>query len=309
MSNSVKRESDRLLSNLEDEITSFYSGIESTLTKTQNRMLSNYYKQLEIKKDQLDNNEITEDEYRDWLRSQASSSVVRNTAQKLTEQTVNADSRAVDIINGAMAGIYVLNRLASQKKTAAQAEAIKSKYGVTTEVHVATKEEIYAEYKRRSEIRNKNKSLFQASLNKAKDTAWTHKHFEDAIYHGVRAGYSQRKMEAAIKDMMGENYRSSIRYARTYATANEGKAVYENGLQMDDDGWQVTKEWQSLHDHRVRNSHRNQDKETIDIKDYFTNGLLYPGDRSKNDPGEYINCRCRMEVDIVGVKDDKRNSE
>lgn len=297
-------ETDRLLAELEKEIEAYYAKVGKKLDAIQAQALRTYYRQLADKKDQLKNGEITSDEFKDWCHREASSATVKSVAKKLTDETVKADSAVVEIINAAMVGIYVLNRLESEKQTHKQAEDIKRKNNVSITVRrIATREEIIAEYKRRAQTRNQDKLLFQAALNHAKDTKWTQKHFEAAIYHGVRAGYTENRMERTIRDMMGENCRSCIRYARTYTTANEGLACYENGMQMDADGWEVTKEWQSLHDRRVRDSHKKQNNETIDIKERFTNGLLYPGDRSTNDPGEFINCRCRIQIKAVGVKD------
>lgn len=297
----IREQSNKLLEDIEKDIDVYYRSVGDKLNAMQKKLLSNHYRELEAKKDELENGDITNDEYREWLRKQAISETVRNAAKKLTKETVKADNKAADIINGALAGVYAVNRLASQKNAAEQAR----KYGVDTKITEMSKSEIIDEYKKRAKQREKDKAMFQAIINNAKDTSWTEKHFNAAMQHGVRAGYSEKKMEEAVRSALSENYRSSIRYARTYVTANEGLAVFENGLQMDADGWKVEKEWQSHHDERTRDSHKKQNRETIDINERFENELLYPGDRSTNDPGEFINCRCRIEIKIVGIKDDQ----
>lgn len=59
---------------------------------------------------------------------------------------------------------------------------------------------------------------------------------------------------------------------------------------------QVTREWLSSHDDRVRPTHREADGQTRPLGEPFLVGgfpLAYPGDPS-GPPGEIINCRCTL---------------
>lgn len=53
------------------------------------------------------------------------------------------------------------------------------------------------------------------------------------------------------------------------------------------------KEWRSAHDSRVRTSHIYMDGEIAPLDEPFSNGLMYPGDKSGRIE-EWINCRCSM---------------
>jgi HK97 family phage portal protein len=53
------------------------------------------------------------------------------------------------------------------------------------------------------------------------------------------------------------------------------------------------KEWLTVGDDRVRESHADIDGETVALEDAFSNGLMHPGDEN-GDPEEVINCRCSL---------------
>jgi len=53
------------------------------------------------------------------------------------------------------------------------------------------------------------------------------------------------------------------------------------------------KEWRSAHDKRVRTSHIYMDGEIAPLDEKFSNGLMYPGDKSGK-IREWINCRCSV---------------
>ena len=53
------------------------------------------------------------------------------------------------------------------------------------------------------------------------------------------------------------------------------------------------KEWRSAHDKRTRRSHSLLDGEIVKVGDKFSNGLMFPGDKS-GPIEEWINCRCSI---------------
>ena len=53
------------------------------------------------------------------------------------------------------------------------------------------------------------------------------------------------------------------------------------------------KEWRSAHDKRTRRSHSLLDGEIVKVGDKFSNGLMFPGDKS-GPIEEWINCRCSV---------------
>jgi len=62
------------------------------------------------------------------------------------------------------------------------------------------------------------------------------------------------------------------------------------------------KEWQTAGDSNVRDSHQDMEGDVVSIFAPFKNGLMYPGDPSKGDPADFINCRCSCSPKVT--KDD-----
>lgn len=59
----------------------------------------------------------------------------------------------------------------------------------------------------------------------------------------------------------------------------------------------VTKVWHTARDPRVRDSHADQDRQSVGLEGAFSNGLMYPGDPAGG-AHETSNCRCWMETRI-----------
>lgn len=57
-------------------------------------------------------------------------------------------------------------------------------------------------------------------------------------------------------------------------------------------------QWITAEDERVRFTHDIQHEEIVRVGDFFSNGLVRPGD-SSGPPEEFINCRCRLAPFII----------
>lgn len=287
-------QTDKELLKLEKRLKSFYDARGREIASKAGRYFSGYYSSLSEMETLLEDGEITQDQFDEWAFSQSISQEARKGASKLARDVVDVDVEAMGIITGTLATVWVINRIQMQNETV---EAAK-KFGVSMEyVYHNSPEEIRKEFERLKNKRDANWRSFTAEIDQVKDLAWTDKHFQAAIQNGMRQGYGTKKMEKYIKQAMIPNYHSCVRYARTYITAVENGARLEDMKRLIEEGWIVSKEWIATHDHRVRDSHKNQNHyELDDPYDRFPNGLLFPGDRSTNDPGEFINCRCRMNI-------------
>lgn len=295
MADKAHVETDRRLEAIEAQLARYYAKVGKELNALQAREMRSYYAQLAIKQAEVEAGELSEDELYEWLAQQATSTQTRATAKKLTERTVEADAHAADIINGSLAGIYAIN----QRQTLEQAKSKGRGYNVS--VSVSSKRELEEEYESKANRRKSDYQRYKAQVDTIKDTRWTERHFTSAIQYGISRGFSNQRMEQAFKQALGKNYNSSVRIARTYATGIENLGRLEAARKLEAEGWSVEKQWLAAHDKRVRDTHKMQNDENRPIEEPFRNGLMYPGDRSTNDPGEFINCRCRMNINILGV--------
>ena len=77
------------------------------------------------------------------------------------------------------------------------------------------------------------------------------------------------------------------RIARTEIQSARGRAIHENMTKLGVE----KKEWVTMRDNRVRDSHARIDGEVVGIDEEFSNGLQYAGDKD-GEISEWINCRC-----------------
>lgn len=65
---------------------------------------------------------------------------------------------------------------------------------------------------------------------------------------------------------------------------------------------QFEKEWLSMDDEDVRNTHAAQHGYVVPVGSVFPNGLRYPGDTSTGNASEYLNCRCVARYRLRGAQ-------
>jgi len=123
----------------------------------------------------------------------------------------------------------------------------------------------------------------------------TVKMLKDEISAGVAAGETLDAISKRIDNVMQfcEDFRSTrIATTEIFGSANESMfdAFKTAGFKA--------KEWVTARDERVRESHARLDGQVIGLTEAFQteNGstLNFPGDASSAEPGDYINCRCRL---------------
>lgn len=87
----------------------------------------------------------------------------------------------------------------------------------------------------------------------------------------------------------------AVMIARTETTSVSNELINEN---YKDAGYNGL-EWLTSEDSSVRDSHSVLNGQQVRIGQRFSNGLLYPGDMTSNNPSEVIQCRCStIPVDI-----------
>lgn len=114
----------------------------------------------------------------------------------------------------------------------------------------------------------------------------------------AQEGWSIADAKRAITDTFDDvsGYRAET-IARTEVVGGFNRASYEVASSS---GLNVTREWHTAGDERVRDSHRRLHGERVGIGERYSNGLLCPGD-AYGPPGEVIRCRC---VELYDVPDD-----
>lgn len=118
---------------------------------------------------------------------------------------------------------------------------------------------------------------------------------------GIDAGDTDREIAKRILDRYEAwatpaDSEITLTRAMTIARTETHAAVHfghRHGARQAAREWdlELTKEWISARDGRVRDAHSAIDGETHKMDESYSNGLMYPGDPS-GPPEEVINCRC-----------------
>ena len=108
------------------------------------------------------------------------------------------------------------------------------------------------------------------------------------LSEGYREGWGHRDVASRIQKRFTDlSTYESRRIAQTEINTTRNFTQYNR---MVDDEMEY-KIWHSAHDSRTRQSHIEVDEEIVPINEKFSNGLMYPGDKS-GPIEEWVNCRC-----------------
>ena len=126
---------------------------------------------------------------------------------------------------------------------------------------------------------------FEAS---EKTKARVNKEINDILGQGYREGWGPRdvaqKIQARFQQLSDYEAR---RIAQTEINTTRNMVQYDR-LVEDEMPYKI---WHAAHDSRTRKSHLDVDEEIVPIDQPFSNGLMYPGDKSGKIE-EWVNCRC-----------------
>lgn len=126
---------------------------------------------------------------------------------------------------------------------------------------------------------------FEAS---EKTKARVNNEINNILSEGYREGWGHRDVASRIQKRFTDlSTYESRRIAQTEINTSRN---FVNFNQLVDDGIEY-KIWHAAHDSRTRKSHLKVDEEIVPINEKFSNGLMYPGDKS-GDIKEWVNCRC-----------------
>lgn len=149
------------------------------------------------------------------------------------------------------------------------------------------------------------KNWQEQTLNFIKDMAWNTQMINNAILQGILQGQDIDTIARRIQDIVGMNWRSARRIARTMVTGAQNRGRQDRYEDLESQGLILHKIWVATPDHRTRNWHMSMDGQEVGIKESFVDGhgheLEYPGDPSAP-PETVYNCRCTMYSEMVGVR-------
>lgn len=125
----------------------------------------------------------------------------------------------------------------------------------------------------------------------------SYRDLREELMEGIRNNETTRE----IADRVNRTYEGWEQYrveriARTETTAASN---FGNLEAMDQSGKVKGKQWLSMRDADVRDSHMAMDRQTVGVHESFSNGLRHPGDPNGS-AAEILNCRCTMTPVLMG---------
>lgn len=110
----------------------------------------------------------------------------------------------------------------------------------------------------------------------------------------LTTGYQEGWGVKDVRNRIQERYGQFTTWEANRIARTEMQTAHNMGMmnQYQEMGVEY-KEWRSAHDKRVRTSHIYMDGEIAPLDEKFSNGLMYPGDKSGK-IREWINCRCSV---------------
>ena len=149
-------------------------------------------------------------------------------------------------------------------------------------------------------LKEQDNPLFYLSVDNLEERQRIYSKIKQELAVGLVQGESTYKIAKRLEKLLGVNYNSAIRIARTEITRAENISRLKAFKYAESLGIKQMKSWIATGDKRTRESHQNVNGELVPLDKPFSNGLMYPGD-PMGSANEIVNCRCAMTTEIIGV--------
>lgn len=289
---------DEKIADLETRLLKEYEKAYKEMDAKRKKFMASYEKQRVKMEKRYKSGEISRKEYRDWLkRKSVDVNWYRGMRDSLASDMNHVNEMAAKMINNELPEIYSDNMNYGTFTVEKGAQ-------IDTAFTLVDRDTVYKLSQQKKII------LPNVSIHKSKDVLWNRQKFNGAIMQSILHGESVDDAAKRLRDVIGMNYNSSVRSARTALTAAENMGRVNSYERAEELGVKLQKQWLATLDKKTRDTHRQLDGETIDVKDTFWNGLEYPGDPD-GEPAEVYNCRCTLVsvIDKVDYSDLPRNSK
>lgn len=249
----------------------------------------------EKKRQQVENGELSEEEYKKWLYGQTMvGQRWKEMRDNLAVDYHNANLRAKGITGQSLPRVYAENFNFGTYMCEKQAK-------------ISTAFTLYNERAVRKLATDDPKLLPARKTTKSaenKDISWNKKKITSAMMQGILQGEPIDKVAKRLQAVTDMNEHAAIRNARTMMTSVQNSARLDSFIEMQEKtGVPMSKRWLATLDGRTRHSHRIVDGTTVKLKEPFANGLQFPADPD-GAPAEVYNCRCRLVMKINEIDDD-----
>lgn len=291
----MSRKCDDELEQLEEILTALYANANNEMLVEFGVWSSRYAKKYDIMLSKLENDEISKEEFEDWVsRRMIDTKIYKAAIDSMTDILVNTDIAAMNMVNGTLPKIIAQSFDFVQSLGFAAADEAGIKVGTFQIYNLKTVQSLIKD----------NPDILKY-VNKKEDYRWNKDRINQQITHSLIKGESLKKTANRLISVSNMDENGAKRSARTAMTAAENLGRNESYHDLKNNGIPCKFQWSATHDKRTRDTHILLDGTYQDESGYFGEGIIdtpiqYPGDPS-GDPEEIYNCRCRASLRLEGV--------
>lgn len=285
------RETDKRLELMEKRVGAIYKQASEEMREKLAKWYKNFERLDKQKADLVEKGELPKADYLAWRkRKMVESGRLKALVDTLTEDYVNFDKIAMQIVRGDLTDVYALN-------------ANYAAYKIEQDANVNLSWTLYDHSTVERMIREDPEILPLPSVNVPLDERWNRQHLNIAITQGILQGESIPHIGDRLQRILGMDRTAAIRSTRTATTAAECAGRIDTYKYAESLGIEMQQEWVATLDDRTRHEHRILDGQRVDIGDAFEvdgASIRYPGDPQA--PGYLVyNCRCTLVSAVKGI--------
>ncbi len=300
-------ETDAVLAEIEKRVAAEYR----QATKETQEKLDDYLRRFQTKdaawQRMVADGKKTQAEYNQWRTGQIMiGQRWQDMVDTLSQDYHNANDIARSIVRGYMPEVYALNHNYATFQ-------VEQSGRVDTSYTLYSRETVERIVRENPELLPPPGPRMKASIAAGKDIAWQAGQLQSVMLQSILQGESIPNISKRIANTMGEtNHKSTIRYARTAATAAQNAGRIDAYRRAEEMGIDLEIEWRATLDMRTRHSHRQLDGQRRKVGEPFEFydeaagwvEIMFPGDwgnREYKVPESAVwNCRCTLLPRVAG---------
>ena len=265
------------------ELQGVYRQAEKELKKKLADFLDRYKAKDRQKQRQLENGEITEQEYKSWLKGQVfQKDRLEEKIRQVQKTMYNHNVEAAKIVHENKLDVFAEN----YNREAFKAEAI-----TNISFNVYNAQAVSKLIKDRPDI------LPKWNIDQKKDYKWNYRKVNNAITQGIIQGESIDQITSRLIHSLCTQNESKMRmFARTALNSAQSAGRQLQNEEAAKKGIKINKQWLATLDMRTRDTHRHLDGKEVPYDKPFKSDLgdiMFPGD-PEAEPANVYNCRCTI---------------
>jgi SPP1 gp7 family putative phage head morphogenesis protein len=270
---------------IEKRLRKIYQDAQKELIKKLDEHTKRLNAMDKVKRQQLEDGQITETQYKSWLRGQMfTGEQWKHKVDSLSETMLHANEQANAIIEGKRRAVFGKNYLYQARK-------------ISNDLNMGISFDLYDSSTVTRLLRDQPELLPRRKVDKEKDFAWNRENIANAVTQGIIQGDSIPALARRIAEKTAfHNRKATERYARTAMTGAQNAGRMEMLHEAQEMGIGVKKVWLATLDSRTRDAHAKLDGQEAEVDEPFKSefgDIMYPGDPAAN-PANTWNCRCTL---------------